>query len=52
MVKDLYDGVFLVREDNENKGNYEMCMRYNLILLMIYVFTSLYIDGRKSLIIS
>ncbi|XP_065905743.1 uncharacterized protein [Dysidea avara] len=28
LVKDLYDGVFLVREDNENKGQYEICVRW------------------------
>jgi len=28
MLKDLFDGVYLVREDNENRGEYELCIKY------------------------
>jgi len=27
MIKGLFDGVFLVREDNHNRGEYQLCIR-------------------------
>lgn len=35
MVKDLFDGVYLVREDNKCRGEYEICIKYDFCMLIV-----------------
>jgi len=52
-IKKLFDGVYLVREDDRKRGEYAICIKYkiHIISTVVFIQACLYIDGNKRLII-
>jgi len=48
MVKNLYDGVFLVREDSQSRGEYEICIRF-VYRVIFSIYSCAYLGGREHL---